>query len=474
MSDQFKTPNGDGRASVSIAINVLLFLLGALLNLFSYGSIEPIAAAAAFYLVTLTLLSIPMLGGKPERHMFSRVFCVGFLMAGVAAVYAIHFQDPSQLRGDAAGFHYMATVGSKGLTLEEIQPIFEGALVIVVWRSVYDFFHGLGFKKGPYIGMSINITAVALSGVCGIKMVRQIFGEDSYRFRRITQLVASCGLFWLFAAVHLRDSVVLLAMTLLALAWLQFLAKPDFGWRLLVVIFWNLLAYAFFDFLRGEFLFVPVAMALAAIGALYVSRVAPDRQPTVYGVMIVGGILVFFLLDSFAIDIQDTLEIGRLAYGGLTEQTHSSDSLGLSLIVNQPVPIRMILGSIYLCVFPIPFWGGLQLESVYHFFKSANAMFFFFVLPMLAVAVMELYLNKNLRVPKLVFPLFLTGGFTVAIAVTSLESRHFGSFLMPMFAFATLPDLRDPRVRKSFETKLVVMLSAVAAVHLLWMALKFR
>jgi hypothetical protein len=68
----------------------------------------------------------------------------------------------------------------------------------------------------------------------------------------------------------------------------------------------------------------------------------------------------------------------------------------------------------------------------------------------------------------------LSAGFTLAIAVTSLETRHFGAFLMPMFILATLPDLRDPRINALYYRYLFFMLSGVAIVHALWMALKFR
>jgi hypothetical protein len=144
----------------------------------------------------------------------------------------------------------------------------------------------------------------------------------------------------------------------------------------------------------------------------------------------------------------------------------------MALIVNQSLPIRLVLGSIYLFVFPIPFWGGFQLESVQAFFKSANVVFFYFVLPLLAISLLKLVRHKRSRSVSVLFLLFLSLGFTVAIAGTSLETRHFGAFLIPIFVIATMPDLRADNERLQYKQYLFVILSGVIVVHLAWVILK--
>lgn len=454
-------------------VNLALFWLGALINTASYGSLAPVVVAFIFFAAVQLLLIITPLGGHAEQRMFNRVFAVGFVMAGVAAFYANQLQDASQLFSDAGGFFDMATGKSSGLSLIEIQIVHEGALAIFIWQTVYDFFAALGFEKGRYVGVSINVTAVALSGVIGIKILRRIFGNDDYRFRRLTLLVSACGLFWLFAGIHLRDSIVLLAITALAYTWVYYLDKPDLSWRLGQIVVWTLLALTFLGFLRGEFVFVPIAMTIAAFTALiFTTKQDRRRRVVLFGLLILGGAAVAAFAMIYLQDLIAVLDKGRKDYAEHAGDQHAADSLGMALIVNQPLPIRLVLGSIYLYVFPIPFWSGFQLESAYHVFKSANVVFFYFVLPLLAISLMQLIRHKQVRSTSVLFMLFLALGFTLAISGTSLETRHFGAFLIPIFVLASIPDLRVRNVRLQYKKYLFVVLSGVVVVHLAWIMLK--
>jgi hypothetical protein len=454
-------------------VNLALFALGALINAASYESLAPVVVAFIFFAAAQLLLIMTPLGGHAEQRMFNRVFAVGFVMAGVAAFYANQLQDASQLFSDAGGFFDMATGKSSGLSLIEIQIVHEGALAIVIWETFYDFFAELGFEKGRYIGVSINVLAVALSGVIGIKILRQMFGNDDYRFRRLTLLVSACGLFWLFAGIHMRDSVVLLGITALAHGWVYFLAKPDLSWRLGQIVVWTLLALPVLGLLRGEFVLVPVAMTISAFAALIFSTKQDRRRRVVlFGLLILGGVTLAAFAMIYLQDMIAALDRSRESYAELAGNQHAADSLGIALIVNQPMPIRLVLGSIYLYVFPIPFWSGFRLESVYNVFKSANVVFFYFVLPLLAISLLRLIRHKQARSVSALFMLFLTLGFTLAIAGSSLETRHFGAFLIPVFILASIPDLRERNVRLQYKQYLFVVLSGVIVVHLAWIILK--
>ena len=68
--------------------------------------------------------------------------------------------------------------------------------------------------------------------------------------------------------------------------------------------------------------------------------------------------------------------------------------------------------------------------------------------------------------------LFVSVGFTLAIAGTSLETRHFGNFLVPVFVLALLPDLRIRIERRHYRQLLILMLGGVAVVHAAWVVLK--
>lgn len=460
--------------SVKISqINLLFFSFGALINAASYLSLAPVFAALIFFVFSQILLLLTPIGGVAERRIFNRVFAVGFLMAGIAAFYANQLHDALQLFSDAAGFFEMAsTYSQSGLSLLELQVLHEGALAIVLWSEVYDFFSALGFPRERYIGISVNVTVVAFTGVVALKISRLVFGNDSLRFKILTSLFSCCGLFWLFAGIHMRDSIVLLSITLLTYGWLHFLSKPDLGFRLLQILALSLLCGLLIGFLRAEFVFVPIAMAFAATAALMFGRKNRRGRLIPYVLVLIGLVISMGLLAIYGDAIGLALLGGGEKYSKLATEQASADSLGMALIVNQVMPIRLLLGSVYLFVFPIPFWIGFQLESVYALFKSLNVIFFYFVLPLLILSLIKIWRNKEERTPAIMFLLFLSLGFTLAIAGTSLETRHFGAFLVPIFLLVLVPDFRLAKIRNNYKQLMQVVLIGVGLVHLTWVIIK--
>lgn len=452
-------------------IDVALFALGMLLHLVAYLSFVPLLLAFIYFSAAMALLSVPRVGGGYERRIYSRVFAVGFVMAGVAAVYANFWNDPSQLASDADTFFLLASGQTTGIAIEDLRVFFEGALAIVIWGAIYDFFTYVGFPRERFVGILFNVTVVAITAALTLKIARQLYGHDPYRFRRLTLLFAACGLFWMFASIHIRDGVVLLVVTALVYAWLYFLARPDLGIRLLQLVAGSLVAAFFLTFLRREFVFVPLAMAVAGVAALMLGEMKGNRW-TGYVLFVAGLAAVAGLLVSYGDAIRLALMHGQEGYLELASTTNDASSLGMALIVNQPLPVRLVIGSATIFLFPIPFWLGFQLESVYHLYKSCNVVFFYFLLPLLGLAARELWKNKAQRTPAFLFILFVTIGFTIAIAGTSLESRHFGAFLAPVLVMALRPDLRLRAVRHNYRQLLFLVLGSVVLVHGLWLFLK--
>lgn len=464
--------NGQSELSFN-RINLLLCGFGAALHLAAYFSLLPTVLAGVFYGLAYLVLPLARLGGRFELAIFNRTFAVGWVVAGVAAIYANHFHDAGQLYSDAGGFFEMAASQQVGdLSLIELQLMHEGALAIVLWAAVYDLFATLGFPRERYVGIIVNVTAVALTAVVTLKMARLVFGDDPYRFRRLTLLFSACGLFWLFAGIHIRDSIVLLAVTVLGYAWLQFLSKPNFGVPLLRITGASLLAGSYLGFLRGDFVFVPLAMAMAAIAALLLGRGNRRFRRIAYGMAAVGLAVISIMLLSFGDIIFYILSRGSEGYGELAAEEHGAGSLGMSLIINQALPIRIILGSGYLYLFPIPFWSGFQLDSAYALFKSFNVIFFYFIIPLLLMAIWQLWKRNESRSVFLLFWLFLSLGFTMAIAGTSVETRHFGVFLPYVFLLALLPDLRQKINLNNYRRILVLVLGGVFFIHFSWVVVK--
>lgn len=133
----------------------------------------------------------------------------------------------------------------------------------------------------------------------------------------------------------------------------------------------------FFHYLRGEFSVVPVAMVLAASAAMLVAARGP--QAVVAGVIIGLACVIWVLSPQGYSNITDTVAKSA-SYAVLDDPANGEarQSLGKALVVNQPLPIRAVVGSAYLWVFPVPFWHGFFTGSLYHILKSLHAVFAFF------------------------------------------------------------------------------------------------
>lgn len=451
-------------------INVILLLAGSSLHIISEMSLLPIVAALVYYLAGWTTLLLPRLGRVWERRMYNRLFAVGFLVAGVSAFYRVFAGD---LQNDAEKFFERSANLVDGWSLLEISSITEGAVAVIMWREMFDFMSSIGFPREQYIGIFVNVTVMSLTGVVAIKMARLVYGEDIYRFKRLILLFSTCGLMWIFSGIMIRDSTIIMGVSLLAYVWLYFLSKPSLGFRFFMIVAASLLAGPYLGFMRAEFAFVPIAMAIAAVTALLLGRNVRRGKIVARLLILIGLMVSGWLIANYGEALQLILLRGKEGYSEAASSTSSSGSMGMSLIINQPMLIRLTLGAIYLFVFPIPFWVGFQFESSYHLFKSFNVIYLYFVIPLLTLTVRQLWKDKFVRSPSMLFLLFLVFGFTLVIAATSLETRHLGAFFVPVFLLALLPDLRLKIVRHNYRQFLIAFLGTVFVVHYMWIIIRF-
>ena len=183
--------------------------------------------------------------------------------------------------------------------------------------------------------------------------------------------------------------------------------------------------------------------------------------------------LSFFAISYFNESIIHILVDKREGYSDLASIQQDSNSLGMLYIVNQPILIRLIFGSIYLFLFPIPFWSGFQLESAYSLFKSFNAIYFYFLTPLFLYSITLLLQIENRR--RVIVFLFITSlSFIITIALTSLETRHFGAFLSPIILFCLLPDLTIKLHRKRNLLFLISYLFIIFVIHSAWYIIKYN
>ncbi len=115
---------------------------------------------------------------------------------------------------------------------------------------------------------------------------------------------------------------------------------------------------------------------------------------------------------------------------------------GNKLIVSSILPVRLVLGSIYLFHFPdtVLVWYSIIFRC--SSFQVSKCFIYVRNYAIIHFALDGWYLNiKKSRTAPILFLLFLSIGFSLAVAYTSIETRHFAAFLLPILIVSLLPDL---------------------------------
>jgi hypothetical protein len=189
--------------------------------------------------------------------------------------------------------------------------------------------------------------------------------------------------------------------------------------------------------------------------------------------LIIGCVVFFtgFYLNNIN-QILLSIMGNSVGYTSSSMAAASSGSLGVAIIVDQPFPVRLTMGVFYLYVQPIPFWVGFQFESAYHLFKSFNVLVLYFLIPLFILSLRIIFKYRRFYTPALMFQVFLIVGFSFAVAITSLEGRHLGVFMVPFLLISLVPDLTNKRVRQLYKRFAAAFLLMMMLIHMFWMVLK--
>ncbi len=461
--------HGSGRSNLFTG---LIFAAGSIGLVFTWDSVLP--------LLFTGLLAVPIVFAlvmNRDRHgaelgIFLRSLATGLLAAGIAAYFANVLFDPYQTGSDARSFYELSSQAGPARTLQDLQTITEGAGAVILWARIYDFAALLGFPREPYIGIAFNIVAVAFSAMLTTQAARKLYGDDEYRFERLALLFTISGNMYLFAGVHIRDSSILLVVTVLCSVWISYLAQLERR-RVFIAILATVFAMPVLEVLRKEFFYIPLLIGTIAILCLNFSRGRGDSRFINLVSIIFGAILVGVAIAAFGEQIQDLFLSGQEIYGEQTLADARTGSLGASLIVNQPTLIRIALGVPYLMYFPVPAWIGFSPDSAITFFKSINAFSFYYISVLFFGGALLIVSDRRLSSPAFLFILLVPMVTSVSIALTSLESRHFGVFLPLIFLVSLMPDWRDPLQARILRAFLLVIVSGGVIAHAAWAALRY-
>ena len=469
-------PPARGRSAGSLAktrlATVALLAVGGSLLVATYGTLLPLAVVALLALPIVFYLWLRGYRYAPELSIFGRSVATGVLAAGIAAYYAVVLFDPYQLASDAWSFYELSSNAGPARSLQDLQTLTEGAGAVILWSWFYNIAAAIGLPREPYVGIAVNIILVAITAMVCSRSARHLYGDDDYRLQRLGMFFTISGSMWLFAGIHIRDSSILLTITLLAHFWIAYLSRLEHR-RIVPAVIATLVAMPVLEVLRKEFFYVPLLIGIVALLCLNFSRGRGDNRFITLVSILFGLTLAAIAVVAFGEQIQALFQTNQETYTDQSVAEARSGSLGSAFIVNQPPLIRIALGVPYVYYFPIPFWAGFTDATAILLFKSINAFSFYFISAFLFAGAFLIVTNRWLRSPGFLFVVIVPLTFSASIALTSLESRHFGVFLPLVFLVGLMPDLRDPSENRLLRFLLVVTLAAMFFVHLTWFVVRY-
>lgn len=392
-------------------------------------------------------------------------------MSSIGVLFLKHFNDKLQITKDAFNFFHLSTSNEIPLNIFKISMYSEGSLAIYIWKIYYTIFDILNIDLGMYIGIYLNIFISASVYLIVMKITRVIFVDRKNYSRRVFYLFSFCGIYYLFSSLHFRDSFILLIFAFNILSSLTFLQKPNSSCNLFKYILISILLSFCFFFLRKEFIFIPLVFAAVNILLLIIYKNSGISIVTKL-LLLFSSLIIFSSIFLINNNVLNYLIDGYLNYSNDSNDNSSSSSFGLSLIVNQPIILRGILGFFYMFIFPMPFWSGLTTDSAYHFFKSLNVLYLYVLFPFFILCILKIPNSSFYKNKYFVFLLITSIGFTLSVVMTSLESRHFGIFII-LFQILSLYVNINTNIQKSnLFMSLMVYILFISVLHTVWLMLK--
>lgn len=450
----------------------IFFLLGSALNAYAFDSFQPALTALLFFAPVWGIVAISTTRTPAIRLGFGWLLAFYWFCAGLTAIWDARDDLSFISFTDADHFYSFIFSGRIDSDLEILNTRSVGALAILIWDWCYRLASGFGLGYGAYIGIVVNILFMAGTSVVSAQMLGTIIGYNPKRYLTLFLAFSFNGLFILFAVSHIRDAFVCFAITFFVSFWARFLTNRTI-YLFFLLIPMSILCFFTLRYLRSQFQFLPIGLLGAAILSLMIAKDGPRSQrmwSRILGIGAAFGLLV--VLQTFGSDMSSAVDNGREGYSRGAVETATNQSLGLALVVNQPLPIRLIFGSAYSILMPLPVWAELGTGSIYHLCKSLGAIFAYFLVPALLARAWCMLKIPRQRVASVIFLLTIFTSFLMATSISSMEGRHVAAF-MPLAIVATLAgsteiaSYRIARARIQF-----CLLTAIGVAHLVWIMIK--
>jgi len=460
-------------------LSVLMIAVGSALQGYFNGTFDAIAVAIAFLVVGVLVVGGVFRRSALEERAFLLSYSLCILGGGLAQWYATAVTGEPQSFIDAIGFYdaifpdppYYSWDELQNLWLDGLQVGRGAPLAIVIWQVAYHVRLLLGLDHGIYVGVMLNALCMGFTASITVRTARILFGDDAWRLRRVGTLFALCGLFILFGSVLIRDcfttlvnavvlygivrwlrapnprnltiAILLTVICLVAMIYLRYRTVVMFG------AFWGLAGICWFSLHRLDLkrmLALGLVLVMLAAGSAYLAKYLGEARN----------------LQSHHMD----------QYEGLLEESLRDDSLAMRLVVQQPLPIRLVLGTGSMMVFPIPIWDyWTRLRTEYHVIKGYQAFFQLLVMPLVItgfiLTIMKFKEDRKQALPFLYLGVYLAMNI-MAVVATSLEQRHVAQFMPALIILAAIPDRYIAKDRRILQQMSLSWYGLVFAVHVAW------
>jgi len=469
------TNTGSLSAATHICVSVLV-LAGSGMQAYANGTIYAFFVAVLFLITGFAVVSIVFPGRVPELRAFLLTYALCVFVGGLAQCYSLAVFNNPQSTIDSFTFLRMISPQPPFRTMANM-PHINSPLAVLIWQQVYKLTWWLGFDFGPYTGVMFNALVMGVTGSITVLTARELFGDDFWRLRRVGTLFALCGLFLLFGAVLLRDCFTSLLNALTLWGIIRWLCRPNVRNLFVAIVVTCISAYAM-AYLRFESIVLfGLFWFLAILFRIISGRLNLTNLFVIY-FFIIALIIGASYTMSYVHTIKKVQSLSTQGYlGNSALPSKRVDSLGMRLIIQQPMPIRLLLGSGSLMVFPIPLWGYFRSGALdYDLIKGYHGVYQMLILPLVfsgfLIVFMEFFKGRKQSIPFLFLSAYLLMNLEAVVA-TSLEQRHLAQFMSAFIILASVPDTKENKSRTLVGTIAITWFIIVILVHLLWVMAKY-
>lgn len=420
-----------------MSASVGILFIAVIWQTFTFGSISPLISCFVYATLGMGLTSL-LVKHNDTRATFLLSFAACNAVAAIAQSYSLAtFATPASTL-DANTF--LKLISSRiDMNLEAMKTIVNAPLAVAVWQGLNGLWAKLGISGGLWIAVQFNALLVAWSAATTQELAKLLLGNNNPRLHYGVFLFSLCGMHLLFGSILIRDSFALFFNIIALYAMAKFLTSATMG-RFINALLINIICGLAMYFIREQSIYLYLVFFIVAIAvALTNGKASMGRLAMlclVGAIVVVGSVQMASTLKSAADETDQKSE----SYSGGSLATNREGSLGVSLIVNQPPPVKAIVGSLYLFVQPIPLWGYFQQGlDEYLWIKGYHGLFTVVIFPSLILGIFMCIrrsggVDENTALGRyLVIYLCLS---TALVAMTSLETRHHGQFFPAYLAIA--------------------------------------